>query len=122
MAQRYLINGKWVTKSKQEELREIVNTKGHGLKKGENPGAGNDKIHEEIVKRQIELDEAEFSNEVSAEEPKKEAVAEEPKPNSELEELQAECDARGIEYHHKAGVKKLQVLLNTQENDNDSNA
>lgn len=28
-----------------------------------------------------------------------------------VEDLRAECDARGIKYHHKAGVKALQKLL-----------
>jgi hypothetical protein len=28
-----------------------------------------------------------------------------------LKDLRAECDARGIKYHHKAGVEKLTALL-----------
>jgi hypothetical protein len=33
------------------------------------------------------------------------------KPESEVDRLRAECDSRGIKYHHRAGVPKLRELL-----------
>ena len=33
------------------------------------------------------------------------------KPESELDLLRAECDRRGIKYHHRAGEAKLRELL-----------
>lgn len=32
-------------------------------------------------------------------------------PGPTVDDLRAECDARGISYHHKAGVPKLTELL-----------
>ena len=33
------------------------------------------------------------------------------RPESEVDRLRAECDRRGIKYHHRAGVPKLRELL-----------
>jgi len=33
------------------------------------------------------------------------------RPESEVDLLRAECDRRGIKYHHRAGVPKLRELL-----------
>ena len=33
------------------------------------------------------------------------------RPESEVDLLRAECDRRGIKYHHRAGVQKLRELL-----------
>ena len=33
------------------------------------------------------------------------------KPESDIDRLRAECDRRGIKYHHRAGVRKLRELL-----------
>lgn len=40
-----------------------------------------------------------------------EVVEETEKEDPTLEQLRAECEARGIKYHHKAGVEKLAALL-----------
>ena len=32
-------------------------------------------------------------------------------PVSEIDRLRAECDQRGIKYHHRAGVARLRELL-----------
>ena len=36
------------------------------------------------------------------------------KPESELDLLRSECDRRSIKYHHRAGVKKLRELLESE--------
>lgn len=36
------------------------------------------------------------------------------KPESEVDRLRAECDRRGIKYHHRAGVPKLRELLESE--------
>lgn len=33
------------------------------------------------------------------------------KPESDIDRLRAECDRRGIKYHHRAGVARLRELL-----------
>lgn len=38
-------------------------------------------------------------------------------PGPTLEELRAKCDALGIHYHHKAGVKRLLELLSETDGD-----
>lgn len=36
------------------------------------------------------------------------------KPESDIDRLRAECDRRGIKYHHRAGVPKLRDLLESE--------
>ena len=36
------------------------------------------------------------------------------KPESDIDRLRAECDRRGIKYHHRAGVPKLRELLESE--------
>lgn len=36
------------------------------------------------------------------------------RPESEVDLLRAECDRRGIKYHHRAGVPKLRELLESE--------
>lgn len=129
--QKFLVKGRWLTKVQMEEVRGLNNREETTEKNA------NDLAYERI-KKQHDLNKKQKESVEKKVEPKKEVVKEEvvevevkeepkvePKKDNldevkKVEELQALCDEKGIKYHHRAGVEKLQYLLNQTENGNDN--
>lgn len=68
-------------------------------------------VPDEALELKFVKDQIEAGNLIEVAAPKKKTEKAEKEDDSELEELRSEADELGIEYHHKAGVKKLKELI-----------
>lgn len=108
----------WVEDRNSHENNEIYIIDEEATEKYNNSRAANVKANE-LKKKKANVSMADLVDVVAeavADKPKKKAKKVEEVDNSSeedtVESLRAECDALEIEYHPRAGVKKLKELLN----------